>query len=63
MAGGFDGSVRIWDVDASTELISLRGHRRRIEHLAFSPDGHTLASSSDDGSVKLWRTAAPDASR
>jgi WD40 repeat protein len=58
-SGGTDGIIRIWDVASGTELIALRGHRRRIQHVAFSPadGGATLASSSDDGTVKLWETS------
>ena len=32
----------------------LMGHRSAINKLAFSPDGKTLASGSDDGTIRLW---------
>ena len=27
--------------------------------MAFSPDGHTLASGDDDGTIQLWDVADP----
>jgi WD40 repeat protein len=37
---------------------TLRGHTSWIRALTFSPDGATLASSSDDETVKLWEVAS-----
>ena len=37
---------------------SARGHTSAVRALAFSPDGKTLASCSDDGTIKLWDAPA-----
>ena len=50
------GVSRISLVDYRTGTIRQRlfGHGHEITGLAFSPDGGTLASSSMDGTIKLW---------
>jgi WD40 repeat protein len=50
-----DGSyLQLWDVSTKKVIHFLAGHNDPINSVAFSPDGQTLASGSQDGSVKLW---------
>jgi WD40 repeat protein/tRNA A-37 threonylcarbamoyl transferase component Bud32 len=41
----------------ATPRAILRGHSDIIAAMAFHPDGKTLASASNDGTVKLWDVA------
>lgn len=39
------------------DIVRVVGHTEAITALAFSPDGKTLATGSDDYTVKLWNVA------
>ena len=50
-----DSLLRIWDVQANHGVLKiLSGHQDWVLDVAYSPDGHYLASASLDKSMKLW---------
>ena len=66
---------RAWPQEASTtttsgfgiptigqEVMRLHGHKSEILSVAFSPDGSRLASTSIDGTVRIWNatTVSPE---
>jgi WD40 repeat protein/serine/threonine protein kinase len=48
------GEIVLWDVYSQSEIKRLKGHKRYVMSLAFTPDGQTLISGSTDKTVKLW---------
>ena len=49
--------MKLWDVAAQTPVplgTLVVGHGQAVNSVAFSPDGWTMATASDDGEVNLF---------
>lgn len=51
-AGGHD-TINLWDLRSDTAK-TLRGHKDKVNSVAFSPNGRVLVSGSDDSTLKVW---------
>ncbi|KAK9474914.1 WD40-repeat-containing domain protein [Dipodascopsis tothii] len=52
--GYSDGSVRVWDAQTGSVMISFNGHKAAINVLQFDAYGTRLASGSQDAAVIVW---------
>ncbi|KAF6787282.1 WD domain-containing protein [Colletotrichum sojae] len=50
------GRIYRWEDDVEIDI--LKGHHGPIWSIAFSPDGKLYATSSEDGTIKLWKNCA-----
>ncbi len=54
MALAADATIKIWDAVSGKHMQTLEGHMAGVSTIAWSPDSKTLASGSDDKSIRLW---------
>jgi WD40 repeat protein len=62
LAAGDNNAIILWDTATGKQVAQLKGHQSTVIRVAFSPDGHTLASIDDTNStIILWdiRTMKP----
>jgi WD40 repeat protein len=50
---GQDGQAKLWNVDNASLIATLPGTSSWVEHLAWSPDGKNIATTSGK-TVRLW---------
>jgi WD40 repeat protein len=58
MSGGFDQTIKLWDVQTGNCLQTLEGHQGIISGLL--PDREVLLSSSFDETIRCWNLKTGD---
>ncbi|KAF2149789.1 hypothetical protein K461DRAFT_33938 [Myriangium duriaei CBS 260.36] len=49
-----DWIIRIFNVESGKCLAALEGHTGTISDMCYFPDGDSLATASEDGTVRIW---------
>ncbi len=49
-----DQTIKIWDINAGTEICTGFGHDNEVTSVSFSPDGNQAISGDLDGIIILW---------
>lgn len=54
-AGGFDGTIKIFNDKSKKNISELKGHQKKVFGICFNPERNgILASSSDDFKIGIW---------
>ena len=59
VVGSFGRDVELWDT-AAHNVVAILPTPDRLDDVAFSPDGRTLAASSQTGGVSVWEVVEPE---
>ena len=54
LVSGHSRTIQLWDAKTGDRIAVLDGHTQQVETLKFSPDGETLVSTAQDGTIFLW---------
>jgi hypothetical protein len=46
--------LQVWDYEKAKAGAEIKGHSQRINIVAFSPNGKTIASGSNDNTLRMW---------
>lgn len=57
--GGYDGTIRLWDMQARKEMRVLDRFGDQLRIMEFSPSGSFLAASAFNGEFRIWDLRTP----
>jgi hypothetical protein len=47
----------VWDIQTVSQIAVLSGHEGLIRDIAWSPDGSTIVTGSEDGTIRFWNAS------
>lgn len=54
VSGGYDGCVRLWDVETGAMVQSMDGHTASVSSVIFNQVGNLAVSGSKDTGIRFW---------
>ncbi|KAG9044890.1 hypothetical protein FS842_001360 [Serendipita sp. 407] len=54
VSGSSDNTIRIWNLQTRSHMITLEGHTHTVLSVAFSLDNQKVVSGSHDKTVRVW---------
>ncbi|MCG2814049.1 MAG: caspase family protein, partial [Thermodesulfovibrionales bacterium] len=60
LLGGWDNTIKLWDIATGKEIRTFTGHSGYVISVAFFPDGKYIISGAGDVSVRIWNVATSE---
>jgi WD40 repeat protein len=54
VSGGWDGSIKIWDLVSGECVYTIENAHKKSVNALIGIDNQRLVSASSDGSIKVW---------